>query len=247
MRRTERLFALAEHLRGRRTGVTTTELAERFGVTPRTIFRDLDALRAAALPLTSERGRGGGVALDRSYTLPPVNFTPREAAVLVAAGRFLAEMRVIPFTSTIASGLDKVRAALSASSQRTLLAHLATLHFVGVPARTARPEVRRAVERAWFTGASLRIRYAGREATTERRVRIEGVVMDRSETLLNVFDLDKGDVRQFKLDRIEHAEILPAVMLGGGEAAPKPKAMRFRERPGPQRKGARAQRRKERV
>lgn len=138
MRRTERLFALAEHLRGRRTGVTAAELAERFGVTTRTIFRDLDALREAQLPLNSERGRGGGVALDRSYALPPVNFTAREAAVLVAAGRFLAEMRVVPFTDTLASGLDKVRAALSASSQRSLLAHLETLHFVGVPARRRR-------------------------------------------------------------------------------------------------------------
>ena len=32
-----------------------------------------------------ERGRGGGLVLDRSYTLPPVNFTAREAALLVAA------------------------------------------------------------------------------------------------------------------------------------------------------------------
>lgn len=209
MRRTERLFALAEYLRGRRSGVTAAELADRFEVTVRTIFRDLDALRVARLPLTSERGRGGGVALDRNYSLPPVNFTPREAAVLVAAGRFLAEMRVIPFTATLASALDKIRAALSASSQRSLLAHLSTLHFVGVPARTASPEVRRAVERAWFTGAALRVRYAGAEyVTTERRVRIESVVMDRSETLLNVVDLDKQETRQLKLDRIERAEVL---------------------------------------
>jgi predicted DNA-binding transcriptional regulator YafY len=210
MRRTERLFALAEYLRSRRTGVTTVQLAERFEVTVRTIFRDLDALRAAELPLASERGRGGGVSLDRNYTLPPVNFTPREAAVLVAAGRFLAEMRVIPFTATLDSALDKVRAALSASSQRSLLGHLETLHFVGVPARTARPEVRRAVERAWFSGAPLRLCYRGREETTESRARIDSVVMDRSETLLNTVDLDSGEKRQLKLDRIEKAEVLGA-------------------------------------
>ena len=77
MQRTERLFALTEYLRGRRTGVTAEVLAERFGVTVRTIYRDLDTLRAAALPLGAERGRGGGYALDRSYSLPPVNFTAR--------------------------------------------------------------------------------------------------------------------------------------------------------------------------
>jgi predicted DNA-binding transcriptional regulator YafY len=208
MRRTERLFAIAEHLRARRTGVTAAALADRFGVTERTIFRDLDALRQANLPISAERGRGGGVVLDRSYTLPPVNFTAHEAAVLVAAGRFLAEMRVIPFTATLSSGLDKVRAALSASSQRALLQHLTTLHFIGVPARTAPPAVRKAVEEAWFSGAPLRVRYAGKEETTERRVRIESVVMERSETLLNTLDLDKNEARQLRLDRIERAEVM---------------------------------------
>src|SRR3954451_21569821 len=86
MSRTERLFALAEYLRGRRTGVTAETLAERFGVTVRTIYRDLDALRAASLPIGAERGRGGGYALDRNYTLPPVNFTAREAALVIALG-----------------------------------------------------------------------------------------------------------------------------------------------------------------
>jgi predicted DNA-binding transcriptional regulator YafY len=47
------------------------------GVTVRTMYRDLDALREAAMPLAAERGRGGGYALDRSYSLPPVNFTAR--------------------------------------------------------------------------------------------------------------------------------------------------------------------------
>src|SRR5262245_19305288 len=134
VRRTERLFAIAEYLRGGRTGVTAEALAQRFGVTVRTVYRDLDALRDAALPVSAERGRGGGYALDRSYSLPPVNFTPREAALLVALGRFAIDMRLLPFAGTLASGLDKVRAALSTSAQRELLARLSELSFQGVPA-----------------------------------------------------------------------------------------------------------------
>jgi predicted DNA-binding transcriptional regulator YafY len=207
VKRTHRLFALAEHLRGRRTGITAEELSERFGVSVRTMFRDLDALRDASFPVHGERGRGGGLVLDRSYTLPPVNFTAREAALLVAVGKWISEMRILPFTATLESALDKVRAALSASAQRQLLDHLESLKFIGVPARTAPPEVRRALEEAWFEGVPLTIRYAGARGTTIRRVRLESVVMERSETLVNAHDLDKNEPRQFRLEKIEHAVV----------------------------------------
>jgi len=212
MRRTERLFALGEYLRGRRTGVTAEELAERFGVTMRTIYRDLDSLRAADLPLTAERGRGGGYALERSYTLPPVNFTAREAALLIVLGRFAIDMRLLPFAGTLESGLDKVRAALSTSAQRELLSRLAELSFHGVPALPIKKEVRSAIERAWFEHQALRITYVdGNFIETTRRIRIVSVAMDRHETRLEADDLDSGVRRQFRLDRISSAEALPKV------------------------------------
>ncbi|HVY44877.1 MAG TPA: HTH domain-containing protein [Minicystis sp.] len=206
MRRTARLFALAEHLRARRTGVTAEQLAERFGVTVRTIYRDLDALRDAHLPLHAERGRGGGYALDRAYSLPPVNFTAREAAVVVAAGRYLIDMRALPFVDTLRAALDKVRAALPASAQRELDAQLRSLEFVGVPGRPVAPDVRAAVEQAWFEHRPLAIRYQGADyGVSTRVVRIVSVILERGVSLLNCDDLDKGERRQFRLDRIEEA------------------------------------------
>jgi len=209
MRRQARLFALAEHLRGRRTGVTAEQLAERFGVTIRTIYRDLDALRDAELPLRAERGRGGGYALDRAYTLPPVNFSPREAALLVTLGRWAREMRLLPFAETLERALDKVRGALSASAQRELLATMEGLKFVGVPALPIARGVREALEQAWFEQATLVIEYrgSGQYVATHRRVRVESVVMERSQTLLNCIDLEKGEARQFRLDRVESARV----------------------------------------
>jgi len=213
MKRTERLFALAEYLRGRRTGVTAEVLAERFGVTIRTMYRDLDTLRAADLPLSAERGRGGGYALDKSYSLPPVNFTAREAALLVALGRFAVETRLLPFEETLQRALDKVRAALSTSAQRELMGRLDELAFVGIPSLPIAKPVRAAVERAWFEQQTLRITYRdGNGVPTKRDVRIESVVMERTETRINAFDLAKQESRQFRLDRIERAEVVPATM-----------------------------------
>ena len=205
MRRVERLFALAEHLRARRTGITAEALAARFGVTVRTIYRDLDALRQADLPVHAERGRGGGFALDRGYHLPPVNFDAREAALLVVAGRWLTELRLLPFTDTLRAATDKVRAALPERSQRELQRLQRSLAYVGVPTRAPGPEVRAAVEQAWIESQPLRIVYRGARGVTERRVRIEQVVMERTETLLNAFDLEKQEMRQFRLHRIVEA------------------------------------------
>jgi predicted DNA-binding transcriptional regulator YafY len=214
MRRTERLFALAEYLRGRRTGVTAETLAERFGVTVRTIYRDLDTLRDASLPVAAERGRGGGYALDRNYSLPPVNFTAREAALIVALGRYAIEMRLLPFSGTLESGLDKVRAALSTSAQRELLARLKELTFYGVPALPSKKPVRTAVERAWFEQQPLRITYVDSNfIQTERTIRIESVVMDRHETRIDAVDLATNERRQFRLDRIERAEVVARSMV----------------------------------
>ncbi|MEL6340807.1 MAG: HTH domain-containing protein [Myxococcota bacterium] len=208
MKRTERLFAIAQYLRGRRTGVTAEALAERFEVTVRTIYRDLDSLRDAKLPVHSERGRGGGFALDRSYALPPVNFTAREAAMLVFAGDYLDRMRSFPFVRALREAIDKVRAALPKKAQRELASFSDRLRWVGVPVRDIRPEVRAVLEEAWFEQTPFMMRYAGRNGETERRVRLDSVVVDRVETLLNCFDLDKQARRQFQADRIVAARML---------------------------------------
>jgi len=209
VRRRERLFAIAEYLRGRRSGVTAEVLAERFGVTVRTVYRDLDSLRDAELPVRADRGRGGGYALDRAYTLPPVNFTPREAALLVTLGAWATGMRLLPFADTLEGALDKVRGALSLSAQRELAELMAGLQFIGVPAPAVAPAVRRAVEQAWFERQPLRIRYrSGEGIVPSRAVRIVSAIMDRSLTLLNCDDLEKGERRQFRIDRILEAKVV---------------------------------------
>ncbi len=209
MRRQVRLFALTEYLRGRRTGVTAETLADRFGVTVRTIYRDLDTLRDASLPVQADRGRGGGYALDRNYSLPPVNFTAREAALLLAVGSWASSMRLVPFTDTLGAALDKVRGALTGSAQREFVEHMTALRFVGVPAPPAAARVRRAVEQAWFEHLPLRVEY--RHKNFERwsgEVMVRGVIMERSMILLECDDLDGGRRRHLRLDHIERATVV---------------------------------------
>lgn len=208
VQRQARLLAITEYLRARKTGVTAQQIAEKFGVTLRTIYRDLDTLRDAELPVLSEQGRGGGYALDKHYNLPPVNLSPREAAVLCAIGTHAVEMRLMPFPEAMQRALDKVRGALSASAQRELLSLIKQLQFVGVPAHGASKSITSSIEEAWFAQRPLEISYRSSTGELKKRVvRIESVVMERTLTFLNCLDEDLGEKRQFRLDRIEAAAL----------------------------------------
>jgi predicted DNA-binding transcriptional regulator YafY len=209
MKRKTRLFALAEALRARRTGVTAQQLADRFGVTLRTIYRDLEALQDGGMPIRADRGRGGGYALHKSYQLPPINFTAREAALLIALSRLAIEQRLMPFPNAIEKAADKVRAALSTSAQRDMLQLIGELQLIGVPALPIPNSVRDAIETAWFESRALRIVYEKKAwELTPRLVRIRSLVFDRQITLLNCTDLETGNDRQFRLDKIKQATLM---------------------------------------
>jgi predicted DNA-binding transcriptional regulator YafY len=68
--------------------------------------------------------------------------------------------------------------------------------------------VREAVEDAWFERRVTRIRYRASDgAVTDRRVRVRGLTMERSLTLVHCDDLERGDRRTLRLDRIEKATL----------------------------------------
>jgi predicted DNA-binding transcriptional regulator YafY len=220
MRRQSRLFAIAEFLRARRTGITAQLLADRFQVTLRTIYRDLDSLREADLPLHSEQGRGGGYALDKHYSLPPINLSAREAAVLVALGTHAVKMRRLPFTETLESALDKVRSALSHSAQKELLEVLTELQFVEIPAKSVKPKVRAAIEEAWFSRSAVKLGYRRKDRSLSvRTVLVDQVVIDRSMTLLNVVDVETKERRQYDLHSIESASLTLRALAGSESKA----------------------------
>lgn len=108
MNRTDRLYGLVEELRaagGR--GRTARQLAAHFEVSVRTIERDLSALGQAGVPLATRQGRGGGYTLDRSMTLPPLNFTPPDAAAVA-----LSLSENVLFARDAYSALRKIAAAM---------------------------------------------------------------------------------------------------------------------------------------
>ena len=113
MNRTDRLYALVEELRAVAPRPRSArQLAARYEVSKRTIERDILALQESGVPVYAEPGRCGGYVLDKTLTLPPLNFT---AAEMVAIAVSLARAEATPFASAMRSALRKVLAAAPAA------------------------------------------------------------------------------------------------------------------------------------
>ena len=79
---TERVLELLTLLQSRRQW-SAAELADRFGVTPRTVRRDVDRLRVLGYPVDATTGRAGGYRLASGAHLPPLVFDDEEAVALM--------------------------------------------------------------------------------------------------------------------------------------------------------------------
>src|SRR4051794_1062651 len=176
MNRTDRLYALVEELRaaGAR-GRTARQLARRFEVSVRTIERDLSAVGQAGVPLATRQGRTGGYTLDRSMSLPPLNFTPREAAAVAVA---LTRSEHFLFARDARSALQKIVAAMPDRALEEAQATADKVRLLVQPVPEPDAEVAETVWRAVRDGGVLRIGYidvGGLE--TEREVEPQHVVV----------------------------------------------------------------------
>lgn len=83
------------------------ELADEFGVSKRTILRDLQELSELGVPLYSEVGPHGGYQVVRERVLPPIAFTEEEAVAMFFAVHALRHYSSLPFEAESASALSK--------------------------------------------------------------------------------------------------------------------------------------------
>lgn len=80
MRKSTRLFELIQILRAASGPITAQELADRLGISVRTVYRDIAALQAMRTPIDGEAGLG--YVMRRGYDLPPLNFDKDEVEAL---------------------------------------------------------------------------------------------------------------------------------------------------------------------
>jgi predicted DNA-binding transcriptional regulator YafY len=232
MNRTDRLLAivLALQARGRQRAV---DLAELFETSPRTIYRDIQALSEAGVPLVAVPGQG--YSLMEGYFLPPLTFTAEEAAVLLLGSDVMAQSFDAGYRAAAEAAGRKIAAVLPERTRAEVDDLRENVHFV--PERTRVPDESLArLRRAIFERTSVLLRYHTRhrpDGTTNqpdtREVDPYSLVHMAGSWYLTGHDHLRGAVRTFRLDRIEEITVLQRTFerphgahLRGREDGPRP-------------------------
>ena len=192
-----------------RPGVSADELADRLQVTARAIRRYVAILREAGVPVESVRGRHGGYRLGRSLRPPPMLFTASEAVGLVMAvldGHHAAADADDP----VGSALGKLIRSLPDRVGRQ--ASVVRAHALAAPDRRAvrpDPAVTSLLVEAVAGQRGVRISYArGSGLSLETRADPWAVVVRHGRWYLLCYAHAVAAVRVYRVDRIEHVEVL---------------------------------------
>lgn len=216
MDRGERLDNLIALLRARGSA-TAGELARELGVSPRTVRRDIAALRLRGMDVEGDRGRGGGVRLARFAQLPPIRLDESQAVGLWLSVQLARRAAGLPFSRDGNAGLSKVLAVLP-EERRRALRRLSERIVIGGPASPSlrasvgemSPTLLDAFERCFSQGTCLGFHYVDRRGrATQRRVEPHGIFVETPVWYVLAVDIDKELPRMFRMDRISHPRPLP--------------------------------------
>jgi predicted DNA-binding transcriptional regulator YafY len=190
-----------------RPGWTAPELADRLGVTERTVRRDVTRLRDLGYPVEAQAGPHGGYQLGRGGALPPLLLDDDEAVAVAVGLRAAADGSVAGLDDATVSALAKLDQVLPAPlAARVRAVHGSTATLRGRDPDPLAPDLLVTLAQACRAGERLRLGYADREGrTSERRVDPYRLVRSGPRWYLVARDVDRADWRTFRVDRVTAA------------------------------------------
>jgi predicted DNA-binding transcriptional regulator YafY len=186
--------------------VKAQEIADKFSIGLRTVYRDIKALNEAGVPVTGEAGIG--YRLMEGYRLPPVMFTEDEATVLLTAGKLMQSMSDETSSKHYTTALDKIRAVLRLAEKNHLDEIENHIEVISHPslAHKKPPELHLVqILKAIGLSSVIEIHYTsvGRKESTRRNVEPIGIYFMGSHWYLIAYCRLRGDYRNFRTDNIK--------------------------------------------
>lgn len=193
---------------------TVKDLALQHGVSERTITRDLLLMREQGLPIDADRGRGGGVRLDRNWGVGRMNLAYPEAVDLLISIAVSEQMNSPMFLASLGSVRRQLVASFS-PEKRHKVNRLKSRILIGATASTyvqqgvAAPPKRvvQALHQAFIDQETLAITYKREDgATSERQIEPHYLLLNYPVWYVIAFDHLRNVPRTFRCDRILTAE-----------------------------------------
>lgn len=206
--RLSRLTAILIQLQSRRLS-TSTALAERFGVSVRTIYRDIRALEEAGVPVIAIEGKG--YTLVEGYALPPVSFTEQQANALITAEQLVMRNRDASFVRDYNDAIIKIKAVLHHGVQHKaeLLSDRMVIGYDSEE-KSCTSNNLSVIQLALTNFNLLRIDYqaADPQAKTSRIIEPFALYSAQQNWILIAFCRLRNEFRSFRLDRVQHLVVL---------------------------------------
>lgn len=204
MNRIDRISAILVQLQSRPV-VRAADMAERFGVSLRTIYRDIHTLGEAGVPICGDSGIG--YSLVEGYRLPPLMFTPAEALSFVTAGKLVEQLTDSESTKHFHTGMDKIRAVLRNADKSDLsdVSESIEVYRHNLLPSPKQPNLLQTILRSINHRFVLRMQYytPSRDAFSDREIEAVGLSYIYDHWYLTAYCHLRGEYRNFRLDRIE--------------------------------------------
>lgn len=180
------------------------ELADRLGVTPRTVRRDVDRLRELGYPVDASPGTGGGYRLGAGAELPPLLLDDEEAVAVAVGLRTAAGHGIEGIGETSLRALAKLEQVLPHRLRRRIGALTAfTVPMLRAPRDQVDPAVLTELANACRDGERLRFEYRDHHGSAGRRTADpHRLVCSERRWYLVAWDVDRDDWRTFRVDRV---------------------------------------------
>lgn len=205
-KRLSRLIAILTQFQTKRL-LTATELANKFSVSNRTIYRDIKALEQAGVPILTEDGKG--YTLMEGYRIPPVMFTENQANALILAEQLVLKTKDVSFIKDYKEAIDKIKAVLrnSVKDKANLLAD--RTRFDQNRDRERNSSNLSELQFSLTNFYLAKIEYINEaNKNTKRLIEPFALLSTQENWLLVAWCRLRNEFRYFRLDRITKLEIL---------------------------------------
>lgn len=203
--RLSRLMTIVTQLQSKSL-ITAKQLADKHGVSVRTIYRDIRTLEQSGIPIVMEEGKG--YSLLDEFSLPPISFTEEEANALITAEHILAKVKDQSLSDNYSKAVTKIKSVLKTSQvgKADLLEDRIFYRQSHEDEKSSHYLMK--IQKALTSFQLLKITYSSKSfEETVREIEPFALYSTQGNWLLVAFCRLRRDFRSFRIDQIQELTV----------------------------------------